>query len=211
MLTCAPKISSEVLWAWFGFLRTVKHDTNPFNCATPEAIYHLARAFRRRTVVLPKGPSDQRITASGLSHREAALFRAWVFAIPAGHGERSSEETDELPVEGDDVDEGASVDDPDKAQPADSVWQHGSAFHYPIPDETFWAQEDGKTTDGEANAEWREWPEEEEIVLKSSLPEPYPTDHPAIVPDVPWDSSDDERPHTYAEVFDLSPSEEEDS
>jgi len=186
LLTCAPEMSSEVLWAWFGFIRLGGHNKAGFSCAMPEAVHHLARAFRRRTVVLPKGPSDKRITASGLSHREAALFRAWVFAIPAGHGE-IQDDRDERP---------------------DSDSHEDSAFDYPIPDKTFWALEDEKTTEGEANAEWREWPEEEEIVLKSKTPEPYPMDHPAIEPEVPWDSSDDERPHTYEEVFGISPSEE---
>jgi len=100
----------------------------------------MARAFRRCTIVLPQAPSDQTFTVSGLSYRKASLFCAWIFAMPAGHGEIHSHREGEIighrPFAG-------GVWPPERDLIENAMYFFGdNYFKHPIPDGTFWDQED---------------------------------------------------------------------
>ncbi|MCJ1477625.1 hypothetical protein MMC13_006298 [Lambiella insularis] len=117
-----------------------------FTCASSDAVWHMARAFRRRAVHPPtdaphlrSNNDKQKLAAlqrSGLTTREALLFRAWVFAEPEYRDRMRRREDGEPPFEED-------------------------AILYPVPDELFW--KDGDEGDyGEFVAQWSDYPAEKE-------------------------------------------------
>lgn len=124
MWACQHRVIDEVfelLWSLFHQF-TESSKVHSARISSPEATWYMAKSFRRRCI-LPKAttPSTSSTTTSRraapgtLDPREAALFRAWLFAVPY-YAFR-----------------GFSDDWHERHRPFDE-----EAYMYPVPDELFW-------------------------------------------------------------------------
>ena len=129
MWACQHRVMDEVfevLWSLFHRF-TESSKIHSANISGPEATWYMAKSFRGRCV-LPKvtnpftssATTSRRVGApSPLDAREAALFRAWIFAVPYYVPRDFIDDWDER---------GGMFDE--------------EAYMYPVPDELFWKDED---------------------------------------------------------------------
>lgn len=148
MWACQDRVMDEVfevLWTLFYWFQQGEREQNVMpaqTCDSFHAVWHMALAFRRRAVdppeaAPPRSHNDklvrQALEQSGLTPREAMLFRAWAFAEP---------------------------DCTDRTwAPAACPFFEEDGIMYPVPDELFW--KDGDEGDsGEYVPQWTDWPVE---------------------------------------------------
>ena len=131
MWACQHRVVDEVfeiLYSFFHLFRYNGKHSIAFDCSTPQALWRLSLDFRRR-MILPEVNSTiyDRSRFSGLTLREAALFRAWVFADPSRYF-ATTPATQES-----------------RSEPSRDVFLDEEDFVYPIPTELFWT--DGEESD----------------------------------------------------------------
>ena len=128
MWACQHRVMDEVfeiLWPLFHrFIE--KSKIRSADMSDPEAILYMAKSFRRRCILpnvttqsTSSATTSQRAAPGVLDPREAALFRAWVFAVPYYVYREFTDDWDER---------GGVFDE--------------EAYMYPVPDELFWKDED---------------------------------------------------------------------
>ena len=140
----------KILWSLYHWFTWSKMKHKRSDCAQPMAVWYMAQSIRRRAAS-PKissvpaagnKRSAARNITSGLTAREAMLFRQWILAEPS-HRNRKFRPNHISHFR----------------QPRPGFEE--DAYLYPVPDELFWKDGDEGKWDSEYVPQWRDVPDED--------------------------------------------------